>query len=234
MGAVSHPRVPRVVDVSRTGRGTPYLMMQRAPGRSLRPLLPRLSRRRATALVDDLLGVLTEVHASGIVHCDVKASNLRVAEGEVWLLDFGIARRGARRWTRQERARGTPAYMAPEQLEGRRVDARTDLYAVGVLLYRAWFGVLPFPREGFGLLRRKRRALYVPPSIRDPRFEPADDLFRRLLAGSARARLASARKARAALATIRRRLPRTILACAPDGEPSATRRTRHTLETHPA
>jgi len=148
--------------------GLHYLVMELLHGRSLDAVLAaerRLPEGRAARLLLQLCGALAVAHERGVVHRDIKPENLMVIEGvdhlgeRMKLLDFGIAKRLARSpsqpasvedsfnlgdETRHGALIGTPEYMAPEQCMGREVDARTDLYACGVLLYRMVTGQVPF------------------------------------------------------------------------------------------
>src|SRR4029077_5738834 len=95
------------------------------------------------------LAALTHAHGLGVVHRDLKPANLMLTDaGAVKIMDFGIARvSGSEHLTSAGFMMGTPAYMAPEQVLGHEVDARTDLYALGVVLYRLTTGKLPFKGE---------------------------------------------------------------------------------------
>jgi serine/threonine-protein kinase len=127
--------------------------MELLPGTSLRDLLSRRGRfpaEEALALLEPACGALAAAHAAGVVHRDVKASNLVVDEGpplRVTLLDFGVAKAppaGQAGLTAAGQRLGTSACMAPEQIRGGPVDPRTDVYALGVLLFQLVTGQLPF------------------------------------------------------------------------------------------
>jgi len=129
--------------------GDLLIVMEFVHGETLEAIVARtagLPPEAAAALVDRILAALAHAHRAGIVHCDVKPANIMVtAEGGVKIMDFGTARvRGAERGTLDGCMTGTPAYMAPEQVLGEDVDARADLYAAGVVLYRLLTGHLPF------------------------------------------------------------------------------------------
>jgi serine/threonine protein kinase len=118
------------------------------------------------------------LHACGIVHRDVKPANvLLTRHGQVKLIDFGIAHvSAARRLTISglSRSLGTPDYMAPEQIRGRTGDARTDVYALGTVLYQMLTGRLPFPDDApDALLGGKRDQDPAPPSTYAPGLDPA-------------------------------------------------------------
>src|SRR5262249_47278901 len=106
------------------------------------------------------------VHAAGIVHGDVKPENLMVLpNGVVKLMDFGLARRAGLLPERSGSVAGTPVYMSPEHARGAELDERSDLYAVGVLMFELFTGHAPSESDDFGDLLRQH--LYAPPI--DPR-----------------------------------------------------------------
>ena len=132
-------------------RSRPYMVMEWVPGRLLRHILSaetKLSRERAINIALGILDALEYIHARGIVHRDLKPENIMVDEMDhVKLIDFGIAsRHGAKRltWSTLSPALGTPDYIAPEQVRGGRGDRRSDLYAMGVMLYEMLTGRTPF------------------------------------------------------------------------------------------
>lgn len=151
---LSHPNIVRVVDFGQDNdRDLLFLVMELVRGLSLGDLLEqgRLRANFALELAYQVCGALTEPHAAGIVHRDLKPDNLLlvpVSDGtvQVKVLDFGIARALERntRLTATGMICGTPAYMAPEQSRNQELDARTDLYALGVLLYEMVAGLPPF------------------------------------------------------------------------------------------
>ncbi|MDI7269128.1 MAG: serine/threonine-protein kinase, partial [Myxococcota bacterium] len=151
MASLDSPRVVPIYDVGRDGPHV-FLVMKCLPGVSLEDLIVQdgaLPPERAAPLVAQVLEGLAVVHRRGLVHRDVKPGNVMVIDGDqAILLDLGIARDPASRgMTTEGTMLGTPEYMAPEQMLGRTVDHRTDLYAVGVLLFEALTGRLPFSGE---------------------------------------------------------------------------------------
>ncbi|MFO0708730.1 MAG: protein kinase [Sandaracinus sp.] len=161
---LGHPNVAQVLDFGRSAEGA-YLVMERVPGTTLSKLLERDARvapLRAAELCRQVLDALASAHAAGVVHRDIKPGNVMVfssgaSGGEiVKLLDFGIARmmetQAYTRLTGTGAIVGTPAYMAPEQARGEGVDARTDVYAVGVLLYCLLSGRRPFRGDVVAML----------------------------------------------------------------------------------
>jgi hypothetical protein len=148
--AVEHENVVVIHHVGEE-RGVPFLAMPFLKGESLEQRLRREGRLPAAEVVrigrEAALG-LAAAHKSGLVHRDVKPGNIWLEEGtgRVKILDFGIARStsGDTQLTQQGAIIGTPAYMAPEQGAGKAVDGRTDLFSLGVVLYRAATGQMPF------------------------------------------------------------------------------------------
>jgi serine/threonine protein kinase len=151
-GRLSHPRIVTIFDVAEDPYTlTPYIVMEYVSGRSLEEMLctenATLPLDTALQLTQELAEALDYAHEQGIVHRDVKPSNIIVAEdGHPIIADFGIAKLlNALDLAQTGRiARGTPAYMSPEQLRGDPVDGRSDLFSLGVILYRLLTGHRPF------------------------------------------------------------------------------------------
>lgn len=151
LGRLSHPNIVQVTDAGRTASHLPYYVMERLSGQTLAALVRgkgRLSVREASGIVIDVLAGLSAAHAKGIVHRDIKPQNIFVTQSSgTKLLDFGIAKlrdQATKVVTANGIAIGTPRFMAPEQAEGTRVDARADIYAAGLCLYEALVGRDPF------------------------------------------------------------------------------------------
>ncbi len=147
---VEHPSVAAVLDDGETADGEAYLVIELLDGESLAATLGRegkLSVERAVLVATHVLSVLEAAHDKGIVHRDIKPDNVMLLrDGAIKVLDFGIASVrapdvSATLATQPGGARGTPQYMAPEQARGLTVDARTDLWAVGALLFRMLSGL---------------------------------------------------------------------------------------------
>jgi serine/threonine-protein kinase len=144
---LSHPNVVAVYDQGADGR-TLYLAMEYVPGRTLRDLLNergRLSPWDALDIMDGILGGLAAAHAAGIAHRDVKPENVLLTSGHsVKVADFGLARTMAgTSHTKTGMLIGTAAYLAPEQVSRGTADARTDVYAAGVMLFEMLTGAQP-------------------------------------------------------------------------------------------
>jgi serine/threonine protein kinase len=151
LGRLTHPNLVEVFDLGVTADGRPYFAMPLLRGRDLRDELARagaLSATTAIALAAQALDGLGAAHAAGLVHRDVKLENLFLGEdGALRVLDFGVAKvmdEGFLCRTEPGAAPGTPRTMAPEQCAGEAVDARADLYAVGLALYELLTGRGPF------------------------------------------------------------------------------------------
>lgn len=144
---------PNIVTVYAAGEddGHPYLAMEILEGKTLRELIADgpVPWDRAIRWIRDILGALDRLHAEGIVHRDLKPDNIILTNDTiVKLMDFGIARLASSSTITQEgTALGTVFYMSPEQVRGERVDARSDIFAMGAVLYQLLTGRLPFPGE---------------------------------------------------------------------------------------
>ena len=142
-----HPNIVAILDFGEDD-GMPFLAMEYIDGRSLDGILKAsgpLDPARSVAVITQVLSALGFAHQNGIVHRDVKPSNIMVLNsGEVKVADFGIARIDTSEFTIVGDLLGTPAYMAPEQFAGAPVDKRTDLFAAGVILFEMLTGVKPF------------------------------------------------------------------------------------------
>ena len=146
--SLEHPNVVPIHDAGEAD-GHLYLVMRCVEGTDLRALLRAegaLAPDRALAIIRQVAGALDAAHARGLVHRDVKPSNVLLDANEhVYLADFGLTRRLSEKPKLGESASlGTPAYLAPEQIEGRPVDGRADVYALGCLLFECLTGEPPF------------------------------------------------------------------------------------------
>jgi serine/threonine protein kinase len=158
MRGLAHPDIVRLLDQGVVGT-TPWIAMELATGAELsrytraNRLLPEAVALRVMARV---AGALAHAHSRGVVHRDLKPANVRIDLGsdQVKLLDFGVARLQDAAVTRTGVTLGTPAYMAPEQLTGDHADERSDVYALGVMLYELLTGRLPHPAATLGELLR--------------------------------------------------------------------------------
>ncbi|WNZ59035.1 serine/threonine-protein kinase [Myxococcus sp. MxC21-1] len=170
--ALRHPHIVEVLDQGGLRDGRPWLAMEWLEGESVDQWLARrgpFSLEEALTVMQELGAALHFAHGHGILHRDLKAQNVMVLpRGDgftVKLVDFGIARveppEGLTGLTTGGAVLGTPVSMAPEQIRGQAVDARTDLYALGVLLYQLLTGALPF--QGSSAVEVEEQHLHAPP-----------------------------------------------------------------------
>ncbi|WP_437928251.1 serine/threonine-protein kinase [Sorangium sp. So ce291] len=157
---LEHPNTIKVYDFGQTNTGELYIAMELLNGQSLETALERgaLSPERVDRIIAQTCGSLQEAHEKGIVHRDLKPANIFLTrrageEDYVKVLDFGIAKRDERsakaeqKLTQQGTVLGTPPYMSPEQFTGKELDARSDIYSLGVLAYEMLTGRLPFDAD---------------------------------------------------------------------------------------
>jgi serine/threonine protein kinase len=174
---ISHPNVCRVYDIGETNNQV-FLSMEYVDGEDLSSLLQRvgrLPRGKALEIARKICAGLAAAHDKGVLHRDLKPSNIMLdARGEVLIMDFGLA--GLAHEIDDVRS-GTPAYMAPEQLAGKEVTARSDIYALGLVLYELFIGKPAFEGKTHDEIMRVRRESTPPrPStlIRD--LDPAVEM----------------------------------------------------------
>ncbi|HJL14399.1 MAG TPA: protein kinase [Sandaracinaceae bacterium LLY-WYZ-13_1] len=203
---VTHPNVARTHDLGKH-EGVHFLTMELVRGK---PLDDRLAERgrleidRVKRIGAQVAAGLEAAHAAGVIHRDLKPANILLAEdGRVVLTDFGIARAASTDTKTHETGAlvGTPHYMAPEQVSGRPTDARSDLYALGLILYELATGTLPF--DGDNPIAIAVQRLHEAPEDPRHRAEVPDDLAElvlRCLARAPDARPSSAAEVRRALA----------------------------------
>ncbi|MEV0267432.1 Stk1 family PASTA domain-containing Ser/Thr kinase [Hamadaea sp. NPDC050747] len=153
--ALNHPAIVAVYDTGEerapTGEALPYIVMEFVPGRTLKEVLAaegRLMPRRALEITGDICAAIEFSHRHGIIHRDIKPGNVMLTpQGQVKVMDFGIARAlasGATTMTQTSAVIGTAQYLSPEQARGEAVDARSDVYATGCVLFELLCGHPPF------------------------------------------------------------------------------------------
>ncbi|MFO0603407.1 MAG: serine/threonine-protein kinase [Polyangiales bacterium] len=194
LAALNHPNVVSVYEFG-VDAGRPYITMELLRGESLRARVERgaVPVDEAAALVGDALRGLAAAHEAGVVHLDLKPENLFVtAEGTLKVIDFGLARVARSTATGSDVAiGGTVSYMAPEQALGGAVDARSDLFAIGLVLVELVTGAHPY--RGQNRVERLRAGERVEPPALDGLDDVVRDVARRCLAHDPDARPPGAR-----------------------------------------
>ncbi|NMB77395.1 MAG: protein kinase [Myxococcales bacterium] len=218
-----HPHTIRLYDFGRTPDGRLFLVMELLRGTPLDRLLSRgpLDERRTLRILRQVSEALVEAHQEGIIHRDLKPQNIFLeqvgGQEECKILDFGIARAPSQTLrTQQGTVIGTPAFMSPEQAQGQPLDARSDLYSLGVVAYQCLSGRLPFSADTpVGVLVKHVTEPPPPLSSLEPPIKISEGLERlimRLLAKSPAERPADAREVREAVRLLEHRSDETGLA----------------------
>jgi beta-lactam-binding protein with PASTA domain/tRNA A-37 threonylcarbamoyl transferase component Bud32 len=209
--SLNHPSIVAVYDTGEdmaTGVPVPYIVMEYVDGRTVRDLLQeghRLLPERSLEIIDGVLRALEYSHQAGIVHRDIKPGNVMVTRnGDIKVMDFGIARAmsdAQATMTQTAQVIGTAQYLSPEQARGDRVDARSDLYSAGCLLYELLTGRPPFTGDSpVAIAYQHVRENPVPPSRVDPDVPAwADAIVLKAMAKSPADRYQSAAEMRADL-----------------------------------
>jgi eukaryotic-like serine/threonine-protein kinase len=184
--SLNHPSIVAVYDTGEDNHGSatvPYIVMEYVDGRTVRDLMRadrRLLPERALEITDGVLRALDYSHRNGIVHRDIKPANVMVTRnGDIKVMDFGIARAvsdAQATMTQTAQVIGTAQYLSPEQARGERVDARSDLYSTGCLLYELLTGRPPFTGDSpVAIAYQHVTENPVPPSRVDPEIPPWAD-----------------------------------------------------------
>jgi serine/threonine-protein kinase len=198
---LDHPGVMKVF--ADREHSTVYMVMEWAEGRLLRQILgeqKKLPLERAQRIMLGVLDALDYCHTHGVVHRDLKPENIMVdADDRIKLIDFGIAgKTGARRLTfaKLSQVMGTPDYISPEQVKGKRGDARSDIYAMGVMLYEMLTGKTPFQGpNAFAIMNDRLLNNPVPPREVNPEISPElQEIIYRALERDPKNRYATARE----------------------------------------
>jgi len=172
---VSHPNVCRVHDVVEAD-GLRFIAMEYVDGEDLASLLRRVGRlpaAKATQVARDMASGLAAAHDRGIVHRDLKPGNVMIdGKGRARITDFGLASLAGHG---EGTISGTPAYMAPEQVAGGAVTLRSDVYALGLVLYELFTGKRVYDTPSYASRRSQRPATPRPPSTLAPEIEPGFD-----------------------------------------------------------
>jgi serine/threonine-protein kinase len=175
---LDHPGVMKVYGDDK--RSQIYMVMEWVDGKLLRQILnaeKRLSTERVIKIVLGIAEALGYIHRHGVVHRDLKPENIMIGpDDQVKLIDFGIAgQEGSRRLTfaKLSQVMGTPEYISPEQVKGKRGDGRSDIYALGVMLYEMLTGKAPFQGPNpFAIMNDRLLNNPTPPREIDPSISP--------------------------------------------------------------
>jgi serine/threonine protein kinase len=215
-GRLNHPNIVTIYDVGKSG-DVAYIAMELLEGRELRDIL----NDAALLPVDHVLNIVAQVaqglayaHEHGIVHRDVKPSNIMVIrDGHVKITDFGIARMASSSVrTQTGMVLGSPKYMSPEQVMGKSIDQRSDIFSLGVMLYEMLIGKAPFDGENVNaIMYQTLNAVVAPPNSVNPAIpEMVNFILAKALAKKVEDRYQNAKDFASDLRTCRDSLPRTI------------------------
>jgi eukaryotic-like serine/threonine-protein kinase len=198
---LNHPNIIKVLTPRRKSRM--YIAMEYVEGPSLRAMMRDgggMPTEKALDIARQIAEALVYMHGEGVVHRDLKPENILVTtDGQIKIMDFGIALdESARRltWSGLSSTIGTPDYMAPEQVSGRRGDVRTDIYSLGVILYEMLTGNLPYSGPNvYNVMRAKTAEDPQPPSAFKPDIDPhLEEIVLHAIERSPRDRYASAQE----------------------------------------
>jgi len=198
---LDHPGVIKVLDSGNNSRL--YMAMEWTEGRPLRAILSeerQLPFDRAVRIALEICSALEHAHGRGVAHRDLKPENILVDfQDRIKIIDFGIASMaGSRRLTfgKLSELMGSPDYISPEQVRGKRGDARSDLYALGIILYEMLTGTVPFNgSNAFAIMNDRVLNAPIPPRHRNPAVTPQlQEILYRALERDPRNRYASARE----------------------------------------
>jgi serine/threonine-protein kinase len=248
---IVHPHIAQATDFGRLADGSPFLVLEYVDGQTLRRALKRgpLETGRALHIARGIASALAAAHGAGVIHRDLKPENIMLVSHDgdadyVKVLDFGIAKieeaaaakmsspKGRSRdaspaLTRHGALMGTPAYMSPEQATGDAIDARSDLYAVGVILFEMLTGQTPFRGDPMAILSQHvlQEAPPLPPAVSSAAGPRVAEIVSRLLAKTPKERIATASELGLALDECLSALPKgragSRAAAAPPAPPKA-------------
>ncbi len=176
--SLTHPNLAMLFDYGVLSNGQPFLIMEYLRGETLEQLISREGRlpvKRTVALVGQICDALNFAHKRGVIHRDLKPANIVVLDGDaVKLLDFGLASwvDSSLSLTSPGESVGTPQYMSPEQCQGKQVDLRSDIYSLGLIIYKMLTGTRPF--QGRTMFEAFSEHINQPPK---PLVEACPDLY---------------------------------------------------------
>jgi predicted Ser/Thr protein kinase len=174
-GRINHPNIVGIYEYGEDGP-TAFIAMEFIEGRDLKDYFDKTERFDLKAIVrimSDTLSALDYAHKHGIVHRDIKPANIMLTSaGEVKITDFGIARLESSNLTQAGTVMGTPSYMSPEQFMGQQVDARSDIFSAGGVLYQLLTGEKPFTGSLTTIMHRVLHAQPEPPSVLNVQISP--------------------------------------------------------------
>jgi len=186
-GKLSHPGVVAIFDVGEDYDLT-YMAMEFLDGEDLEKYCKKgslLPIRKLLDVVAETAAALEYAHSNGVIHRDIKPANIMLLKnGRIKVTDFGIAKSMSSSKTRSGIILGTPNYMAPEQIMGRKIDARSDIFSLGVVFYQLLTGELPFKGDNLNsLFYHITQARHPPPSKINPRvIKPCEQIIDKVLA----------------------------------------------------
>lgn len=231
--ALARLRHPNLMHIYAVGehKGRPYFAMEYIKGSTLSSIIEtagRIAPAQAAHIAAEVMSALDKVHKARMMHRDVKPGNIMIDEdGRAVLMDFGLARQEQdSALTADHTVLGTPKYMSPEQAQGERVDSRTDIYSLGIVLYEMLTGRAPFTgKTSFEILRRHIDSSVPPPSELEPDVPPGlDAVVARAVAKSREDRYQNVREMATDLSAVYRdaTLLRLAAVTGPGTEPTVT------------
>lgn len=202
-GRLTHPNIVGVYDYGET-ETLAYIVMEYVEGDTLKAMIDhgeRFTAPDAIRMMESLLAGLAYSHQNGVIHRDIKPANVMITkDGRLKLADFGVARIESSSLTQAGTMIGTPSYMSPEQFMGQTIDARTDIYSAGVLMYQLLTGEKPFEGSVTAIMHKVLNVEPPAPSALSVSVSPAlDAVVRRAMAKRPEDRFATAADFAAAL-----------------------------------
>jgi serine/threonine-protein kinase len=220
-GALIHPHIVGVHDIGRDPQsGRPFIVMEHVAGRDLKKVIRErapLGPHEAVRIAAQIASALDFAHRRGIIHRDIKPANVLLGDGgQVKITDFGVARLPDSDLTQSDQFVGSPGFMSPEQLKGGTADGRSDLFALGVILYQLLTGRSPFEGESVSevLYKISTQPADPPSEVHADVSADFDPILERALAKDPDARYQTGQEMLAALMEVAERLPDTVSAVA--------------------